>query len=303
MSSRKISDTGSRGISFAGNAALNSVSNSRKHMKPLPPLIKFVIKVAGYGPQPPVELVPRHIEKFEEDYKFDPSAKPHRDIILDHANENVEATLHDENYQLKKWCYFSICALSSIVGFMLALFSLGLTPVFNSFSTNWTIFYVSCIFYIPFVCWLRVMGFPGKRERSWRKYVLEKRKWRHRLARKRRKVFHGYEGDSDEEGAVDEHGDIESGGVRQQQRQSNSFQGINGNNPRSSFKGAPYTYRSKPARSNSVNKGGKSGKETSTAPSPPPPILQTASRRQSLGGGAGGALTTQASNKRISFQV
>eukprot|EP01033_Poteriospumella_lacustris_P005244 gene5244-3749_t len=46
-----------------------------------------------------VDPVPEHIKNFEENYVFDPSARSHKALILDEADDRVKAVEHEGQYQ------------------------------------------------------------------------------------------------------------------------------------------------------------------------------------------------------------
>jgi hypothetical protein len=146
-----------------------------------------------------IEMVPEHINEIDQNYVYRPDAAPQKDLIIDHAEENVKAVEHEEAYQVKKWRYFALCSLCNIVGIFMVLYSLGATNLFNSFQKNLVITYCSILFFLPTFIWLKIVYFPDQDEYQWRQRILRMRAWRRRIYNTQRKVYLGRDLEEDPE--------------------------------------------------------------------------------------------------------
>lgn len=230
-----------------------------------------------------VDPVPEHIKNFEENYVFDPSARSHKELILDEANDRVQAVEHEGQYQVKKWTYFSLCIFSNIVGIFVTLFSLGKSHLFNSFEPNIVLTYCSTIFYVPTLIWFKVIFFPGKKETMWRSMVLQQRAWRRKVYYQQRRVYLG----RDIEDAREAEEEAQMKAIKESHERAK-----NGN------KSAIATWEKSQKKSSGSIKTSISSSKLNPNPAPLTPILQSSESRKSVQ-----SLATGKSNKRISFQV
>lgn len=230
-----------------------------------------------------VDPVPEHIKNFEENYVFDPSARSHKALILDEADDRVKAVEHEGQYQVKKWTYFSICIFSNIVGIFVTLFSLGKSDLFDSFEPNIILTYCSTIFYVPTLIWLKVIFFPGKKESMWRTMVLHQRAWRRKVYYQQRRVYLG----RDIEDAREAEEEAQMKAIKE------SHERAKGGN-----KAAVATWEKSQGKSAGSIKTSISSSKMNSSAAPLAPILQSSESRKSMQ-----SLATGKSNKRISFQV
>lgn len=230
-----------------------------------------------------VDPVPEHIKNFEENYVFDPSARSHKELILDEADDRVKAVEHEGQYQVKKWTYFSICIFSNIVGIFVTLFSLGKSDLFDSFEPNIILTYCSTIFYIPTLIWFKAIFFPGKKESMWRSMVLQQRAWRRKVYYQQRRVYLGR--------------DIEDAREAEEEAQMKAIKESH-ERAKSGNKSAIATWEKSQGKSSGSIKTSISSSKLKPSPTPLTPILQSSESRKSVQ-----SLATGKSNKRISFQV
>lgn len=232
-----------------------------------------------------VDHVPDHIKNFEDNYVFDPNARPHKDLIIEEANDRVGAVEYEGRYQVKKWWYFSFCIFSNVVGIFVTLFSLGKTDLFESFEPNYILTYCSAVFYVPTLIWLRVVFFPGRTESMWRKLVLNQRAWRRKVYSQQKRVFLGRDVDVVQE-SVEE---AARRTIRENHKRAQSNQVVSS------------TISDKSSKQISKTSIGSSNFNRSIVSSPPlAPILQSSDSRKSM---PGLSAIDKKQSKRISFQV
>lgn len=240
-----------------------------------------------------VDPIPEHIVGFEYNYKFDPNATPHKDLILGEANHRVQAVEYEGKYQVKKWWYFSCCIFCNIIGIFVTLFSLGKSNLFESFEPNIILTYCSAIFYVPTLIWLRVIFCPGKEESLWRRFIMQQRAWRRKVYHQQRRVYLGHD--------VEEAREAEAEAIAKAVAEAHST-------GRSTKLGADVLDKIAKEKvsgkgKGSSNKGGP-GKTSSSIVQPPPPltpILQ--GKNESRKSIQSSGLSDKKSSKRISFQV
>lgn len=240
-----------------------------------------------------VDPIPTHIKDFEDDYVFDPKARPHKDLILDEADDRVKAVEHEGQYQVKKWTYFSICILSNVVGVFVTLFSLGESNMFDSFEPNIILTYCSLIFYVPTLIWFRVIFFPGKKESRWRQMVMYQRAWRRKVYYQQRRVYLGR--DIEEARAAEEEAQMRAIREAHERARGNKLGASTLAKSQQQATGGGST------RGTSSSKLGPPSATSTAGKAAPPlaPILQGSKSNPALPLSA----TDKKASKRISFQV
>lgn len=78
---------------------------------------------------------------------------PQRQIILDNLTVFQGHLNLEDEFRRKKLILFWVSVLSSIIGLVLTLFSQRMTPLFQAYPLNWTVFGIACVFYLPCIAY------------------------------------------------------------------------------------------------------------------------------------------------------
>lgn len=151
-------------------------------------------------PQKLKKLVP---ECITQEVDYDPRRPRHKDMIIEHIDEQVNAVEMDRRLQVWKLLLCWLCMLSNIAGVTLALLGLAMTPLFDKYKPNPLMFFCSFLLYIPFLAYVKIVFFPRGNEWSLRKYISKARKWRQYVFSEQRRIYLGKperEDDDDESG-------------------------------------------------------------------------------------------------------
>lgn len=128
-------------------------------------------------------------ESIVTELPYSPNRPAHRDLILNHIDEQVKNVELDERLQLRKHLLFVICTLTNLIGVLLALIGLAITPLFNRYKPNPTLFWGSFAMYLPCLIYIKIILFPHGKESILRKYIVRARRWRQYVKQEQRKVF------------------------------------------------------------------------------------------------------------------
>lgn len=230
-------------------------------------------------------LLPSHIV---EEQQYDPERASHKSMILDHANEHVDAIELDRKLQVKKYLFFVVCMICNMVGVVLMLLGKGATPLFNRYEPDPTLFWSATVLYAPNLLFLKFLLLPSKSEGSLRRYIRQARRWREYVKREQRKVFLGL----DREEEKPRFGDSEKSARKEEGGPSNKALAINRLARQSSRHISALS-----ADSGTGSEGGSNRHRAST----------DAQEKNAIGARTPSILISgkkqSASNKRISFQV
>ena len=134
----------------------------------------------------------------EPPYVWDPKAKKQKDKIIEKHEEELEYCEHDSRYELRKYALFTLCFFSNLCGLVVTFYSLALTILFDQYKPNGTVFWISLIFYVPCLIWVKFICFPGKKAREHRRNVFWHRRMRNYFKRVRNNYYSGYVDDEDD---------------------------------------------------------------------------------------------------------
>lgn len=174
-----------------------------------------------------------------EPYVYDPNKPKQKEIVLDRHEETIQYTDHDGRFQMKKYALFTICFFSNICGLVVTLYSLSMTVLFDQYGVNETVFWISLIFYLPCLVWLRYICCPLGKERQHRRNVIWHRRLRDHFSRVRHNYYHGNENEeADDDIENQRHADESNrrASLRQSYKKKISFHGdaVAGNSARNS---------------------------------------------------------------------
>jgi len=117
---------------------------------------------------------------------------PQREQIIQEMSQEIVDYRDDENFRWRKAFLFYTCFFSNFFGVTLSLYGLSLTVLFEQYDENIDVFYVSLIFYVPFLVWFAYVFLPGKKEADRRRRIHFARRKRRYYANLRHAHFHGH---------------------------------------------------------------------------------------------------------------
>lgn len=138
----------------------------------------------------------------EETFKV-PALPPQREIVLQNLITHTKELEEEDAYRRKKWTVFCVCVLLSIIGIIMALYSMHVTVLFQENPLRWDYFGIACMFFVPCISWFFWLVCPRTKhcwccpnvlflkEHERRKFLREKREDRRTVAKLTRLYHEG----------------------------------------------------------------------------------------------------------------
>jgi len=103
---------------------------------------------------------------------------PQRELILDELNSNMMDLLPARYWEYKKLWWFVFCFISALFGIGTSLWAMGETVLFADRKPDVGLLLGCCTFFLPCLCWVKVVFLPHGRNAEHLREMTEKREFR-----------------------------------------------------------------------------------------------------------------------------